>query len=494
MSDLLIIGSGVAGLSAAIKAHELGLDTIVVSKSFPAKSQSVMAQGGINCPNDEDLEKFVEDTKKAACGIGDEHAIELMCSKAKGALKRLESFGVPFSRDGDGRVAKRKLGGTQGKYACYAQDYTGLKIVHTMFDRCNKNGQKFLNEHYLLSVEKEDNGTFISTFLDIKTGSIKSLPSKTVIFATGGYSKIYGKCSTNASGTTGDGIVAAKNAGCKISGMEYIQFHPTSLAVNSVLISESARGEGGYLVDEKGQRFVDELLPRDQVARAINDKMNGGSRVYLDIRHLGAEFIEKSIPQEAKLAKIFQNCDAGTELIEIKPSAHYSIGGIEVDTDGKTTVEGIFACGECAHSRVHGGNRLGGNSLLEAFVFGEVAAQTSFGYINSSDTPENQKEVEEPKLFKKGENFYPYREELHNILRGLVFLERDEKELIQAKGAIAEIENKKKSFGIEDESPVYNTNLTDLLEFLNEIEIGKMVVESALENRDSIGVHYRRDL
>lgn len=492
MSDLVILGSGIAGLSAAIEAKALGLEPLVISKTYPTKSQSCMAQGGINCADESEVDFHIEDTIKASCGKGDTAEIKFMCENAPRIIKKLESFGVPFSRDEDNSLSKRKLGGTKGKYARFAQDYSGLKILHTLFDKCLKEDVKFLNEHFVKSISKNENSYKIYT-IDLKSGKVKIVTTQAIIFATGGYSKLYGEHSTNSSAAKGEGLVLAKKLGCELTGLEYVQFHPTALLKNSILISESARGAGGKLIDENGERFIDELLPRDVVARAINEKRKSG-KVFLDVSHLGSDFIKSTIPQEAKLAQTFQHTDLSREPVEIKPAAHYTIGGIKADIECKTGVDGVFACGECANIGVHGANRLGGNSLLEATLFGEVAARSAKAYLEELG---NVAIEEEPltleDLLGKNSKFYPLQKKIEDLLHEKVGLERSQDGLLQALEIIEELERDRDTFGIDDESLVFNTNLQDLLEFQFSIELTKELILAALNNKNSSGVHFRSD-
>ncbi|MCV6608780.1 MAG: FAD-binding protein [Campylobacterales bacterium] len=492
MSDFVIIGSGIAGLSCAIKAKELGFNPLVVSKTYPTKSQSSMAQGGINCADSDEIQKHIEDTVKASCGIADLDKIKYMCENAPKIIEKLESFGVPFSRNEDDTLGKRRLGGTQGKYARFAQDYSGLKILHTLFDVCLKMGVEFLNEHFVYEVNKDDRLYTIACH-DLKNGKIKKIKTPSVVFATGGYSKLYGNLSTNSALAKGEALMVAKDLGCELDNLEYVQFHPTALVKNSVLISESARGEGGYLIDENGERFVDELLPRDVVARAINEKRKTG-RVFLDVSHLGEDFIKSAIPQEAKLAKAFQGVDLAKEPVEIKPAAHYTLGGIKVNRGCKTNLAGVFACGECVSSSVHGANRLGGNSLLDACVFGEVAGKNAVEFVSEKSQVEiTEENLDIEKYLGKDSDFYSHRDNLERLLMEKVGLERSEKDLKEALAFTKNLEKRVDSFGIEDDSKVFNTNFQDLLEFGFSVRLSKDLINSALKNKNSLGVHYRID-
>jgi succinate dehydrogenase/fumarate reductase flavoprotein subunit len=277
MSKVLIIGSGGAGLVSALSAHECGAEVIVASKTLPTCSQTSMAQGGMNAVlgTEDTIENHISDTLNSSAGLGDESRIAFMCERAPEAVRWCNSIGLPFSRDESGEIARRRLGGASAPRACYAQDYTGLKLLHTLYDQCLKAGIEFKNGRFLLNLitDHETNRVLGATFLVIESGEVEEIRADAVILATGGYGNLYGKHSTNSTQASGDGLAAAVRAGAKLADMEFIQFHPTALKGSSILISESARGAGGYLLNANKERFTDELAPRDVVARAIHDEM-----------------------------------------------------------------------------------------------------------------------------------------------------------------------------------------------------------------------------
>ena len=516
-SDVLIIGAGGAGLVAALNAHEAGAKVRVITKEYPTRSQTCMAQGGMNAAlanvSEDSIESHVQNTLKSAHGQADEEAVRFMCHEAPNAVSWLDSIGVCFSRTENGKIAQRTLGGASAPRACYAQDYTGLKILHTLYDRCLKEGIEILDEKYLLSLLKnEDDAVCGAEVLDIRSGSIEHYGAKAVILATGGYSRVYDKNSTNSTASTGDGIAVAARAGANLIDMEFVQFHPTGLKNSSILISESARGEGGYIINSKGERFTNELAPRDELSRAINDEIQKGEEVFIDIRHLGEELIDRELPQERKLAKLYENIDPVSEIIPIKPVAHYTMGGIAVDHHSQTNIEGLFACGECANHRVHGANRLGGNSLLEIVVFGKEAglnaakyvkehitrSQTLFGnaYESKDISVHSQMKfgseigLSKIKEYKNELDFYAKREYIGELFYKNVGITRKKEELLYAKEEIQNIKNNIERFGVSDTSKVYNTNLTEFLEFLNMLDICEQVVESAIKREVSCGAHF----
>ena len=503
-SDVLVIGAGGAGLVAALQAHENGAKVRVITKEYATRSQTCMAQGGINAAlgnaGEDSVEAHIANTLKSAKSIASEEAVRLLCSQAPKAVEWLDSIGVCFSRTKESKIAQRTLGGASAPRACYAQDYTGLKILHTLYDRCLEAGIEILNERYLLNliVDEENAQVGGAIVLNIRSGETEVYTSASVIVATGGYSRIYDKHSTNSTASTGDGIAAAMRAGARVSDMEFIQFHPTALKNSSILISESARGAGGYLLNTKGERFTNELAPRDEVSRAINDEIVKGEDIFLDIRHLGEEFIDEELPQERKLAKLYENVDPVCDLIPIKPVAHYTMGGIEVDKESQTQVRGLFAAGECANHRVHGANRLGGNSLLELIVFGKQAGEYAAKFALEREEFKDEETQEcsflaEAKSFTNEIDFYNIREELGDIFYSEVGISRDKKSLENTLVIVDKYLSQLPKMGAKDKSKLYNTNLIEFLEFKNMLELSRLVLSGAIARNESRGAHFRVD-
>ena len=501
-SDVLIIGAGGAGLTAALAAKDAGASVRVLTKEYPTRSQTCMAQGGMNAAlgnvSDDSIEDHIQNTLKAAHGEADEEAVRYMCSEAPNAIAWLNEIGVCFSRTPDGKIAQRKLGGASAPRACYAQDYTGLKILHTLYERCLKKEIEILNERYLVDLLLREDGSVCGALvMNIRSGELEHHFAKSVILASGGYSRIYDKYSTNSSASTGDGIGAASRAGAKLLGMEFVQFHPTGLKNSSILISESARGEGGYLLNSKGERFINELSPRDEVSRAIHEQMAMGEEVFLDIRHLGEQFIDENLPQERKLAILYENVDPVKDLIPIKAVAHYTMGGIEVDNKSQTSISGLFACGECANHKVHGANRLGGNSLLEIIVFGREAGKSAANFSFCDDKSKNdfnyvkrENFVETLQTFTNEIDFYQKRSEVGELFYKKVGILRKRSELLKAEAEIKELRELLPKMGISDRSKRYNTNLIEFIEFRNMLDVCEKVVKSALERKTSCGAHF----
>lgn len=513
MTDILIIGSGGAGLSAALRAKELGLSVTVVSKTLPTVAQTCMAQGGMNAAlgntEPDSTKSHIEDTLQSAHGLASAKMVELLCKKAPSVIGWLNDMGVAFSRLDTGpstskNIAQRRLGGASHSRACYAQDYTGLKILQTLHDRCLELGIEFITEHYLMNLILHDQAKVSgATFWDIKTGKIVAISAQNIIIATGGYAGIYHDFTTNSYGSIGDGIAATLRAGGRVSDMEFVQFHPTALRDSAILISESARGEGGYLLNQDNERFTDELAPRDEVSRAIWAELRMGHKVWLDIRHLGEGKITKLMPQELELCRLHAGVDPITELIPIMPVAHYTMGGIEVNSTFE--IDGLHNCyaiGECSNAKVHGANRLGGNSLLEIIAFGQEV-------IDSMDTNSQPEGVSQnarteqiahdeaiiEKIFAKPNevNFYYKRKVLGKLLYKDAGISREYNTMQEANTYLASIREKLAVMGVGDKSRQNNQNLVEFLEFRNALILSQALLKSALLRQESRGAHHRED-
>jgi len=319
--------------------------------------------------------------------------------------------------------------------------------------------------------------------------------------ATGGYSRVYDHYSTNATGSSGDGLAVALRAGAVLSDMEFVQFHPTGLKNASILISESARGAGGHLLNAHGERFTDELQPRDTLSRAIHEEIKKSGAVFLDIRHLGENFIDHELPQERKLARLYENVDPVTDIIPIKPVAHYTMGGIAVDETAESTLSSLFAVGECANHNVHGANRLGGNSLLELVVFGKIAGRSAALAAKAREDVEGdstvddevQHHIEMIKSYTNEVDFYKKRSELGELFYHFAGIERNEKGLSSALEQVHGMKHDLPKMGVLDTSLVYNTNLIEFLEFSNMLSLAEVMLVAMLERRESRGAHARED-
>ena len=516
MIDVLIIGSGGAGLASALTAKESGANVLVVGKSYPTASQTSMAQGGMNASlgniTPDSIQSHIHDTIKSAHKLCNNQMVKQLCEDAPNSIEWLDKLGVPFDRTSESKVAQRQLGGASSKRACYAQDYTGLKILHTLYDTCLKEGVEMLEEYFLLNLiteqdeakavdsESSQNTTVLGAiFLDSVTGEVKEIRAKSTIIATGGYAGVYKGFTTNSEGATGDGIASVLRAGGSVSDMEFVQFHPTALKSSATLISESARGEGGYLVNKKGERFIDELLPRDVVARAIALQITNGEEVFLDIRHLGEEKLLHLMPQEVHLCRLYENIDPINALIPIKPVAHYSMGGIDVNMNLEVTgLKNCYAVGECSNAKIHGANRLGGNSLLEIISLGRLAGKNAVGCVSYS-TNENSNQLEKDKEYIEGlfeeypweQNFYELQSELGRKFYNCAGIVRDNTELNNLLNELRVIKADIDNMGIGDKNRENNTNLVEFLQFQNSLEVGEVLLDSALVRDESRGAHYK---
>ena len=373
--DVLIIGAGISGLTAAINAKDENNKVYVISKHYPTYSQSCQAQGGINAVLQADESKInihIDDTYKASCNLAKKENIKEMCFNASKYIKWLDDLGVPFNRNEHNQISQRKFGGTKEKRTCFSSDYTGLKIINSLYDECINKGIEFYYDYFLLDLFINESECFGAKFYDIRRGESKEIYSNSTIIATGGYAGVYFNHTTNSYANTSEAIYIAYRKGVKLSNMEFVQFHPTTLINSNILISESCRGEGAYLVDEDSNRFIDELETRDKITRKIYDMKLENKKVFLDLRHLG-NIIDTLLPQEKDIAKNFANVDIKNELLEIEPASHYSMGGIKINSNCNTNIANLYACGECAQMDIHGANRLGGNSLLELIHSGTIA-------------------------------------------------------------------------------------------------------------------------
>lgn len=520
--DIVIVGAGGGGLFAALEAIRTNpkVSVAVVSKVYPTRSHTSAAQGGVNAAlgnkdRDDSVELHVFDTVKGSDYLADQDAVAYLCSQAPQVVRELENLGTPFSRFPDGSIAQRPFGGTVKDRCCYCADKTGHTILHTLFEQCQRRGVKFFNEYFLLSLEHDGGECQGIVAMNMRTGAIEVFTAQIVILATGGHAKMYWNRSSNAAGNTGDGQAAALRAGIALKDMEFIQFHPTGLRKSGLLVTEAARGEGGYLLNRHGERFMAryapqkmELGPRDLVARSMETEIiagNGfesdaGSYIELDLRHLGTEAIKKKLPQIRELSMNFEGIDPIEEPIPVRPTAHYSMGGIDT-TMAKTAVRGVYAIGECACISVHGANRLGGNSLLDILVFGKKAGQEA-----AIEAPQRKaigitpaavrKATEEIRLYASHERYERYgiiREELGKVMGDKVGIYRTGERLRQGVEAIRQLKSRFRHIRLFDTGTVYNTNLIQILELKNMLDLALCVAVTAQERQESRGSHSRED-
>ena len=512
--DVIVVGAGLAGLRAAIEAKEKGADVAVLSKIHPVRSHSDQAQGGINASlgADDSWEKHAFDTVKGSDYLADQDTVELMCKDAPRAIIELEHWGALFNRQDSGRLAQRPFGGAGFPRTCYAADKTGHVLQTTIYEQTQKNEVQVYEEWFATSLIIEDNVCKGLTAIELTTGQVHTVEAKAVILATGGAGQVYSR-TTNSMTTTGDGIAMAYNAGVPVEDMEFVQFHPTSLYGSNILISEGKRGEGGYLVNALGERFMQkyapdrmELAPRDIAARAIETEIREGrgfenAYVHLDLRHLGEAKINERLPTIRELAIYFAGVDPVKEQIPIQPAQHYTMGGIPTDQDGATPVKGLYAAGETACVSVHGANRLGGNSLLDTIVFGKRAGAKAAEYARVALSPKLLETAarQEEKRFdtllnrKEGTKAQAIKEALGNTMFEKVGIFRQKRDLETALRNVAALKRQFENVTLMDSSRKFNTSLTETLEVGFELELAETIIAGALARKESRGAHYRVD-
>ncbi len=512
--DVIIVGGGLAGLRAALAVR--GADVAVISRVHPLRSHSVAAQGGINAAlsKTDRWEDHAFDTIKGSDYLADQDAVALLCQDAPERVIEMEQWGTLFSRTDEGMIAQRPFGGAGYPRTAYAEDRTGHALLHTMYEQALKNGIKFYEE-WLVTRLVANNGRCSGVIgYNIADGKIEGFQAKAVIFATGGYGRIYRR-STNSIINTGFGCAVAYRGGAALEDMEFVQFHPTTLYGTNILITEGARGEGGFLKNKHGERFMArysphllDLAPRDIVARAIQTEINEGrgfegGYVHLELMHLGAKKIKERLPGIRQIAMDFANIDPICEPIPIQPAQHYSMGGIASNKNCETSLSGFYVCGECSCLSVHGANRLGGNSLLETIVFGKVAGENATKFANgtgfeAADIMEKavHGEVQRVSVLpgrNEGEAFFRIRDELKEVMDEKVGIFRDEENLKEALGKIRELKMRYGNVYVRNKSTVFNQELVNVLELEGMLDIAEVICIGAIERKESRGSHFRLD-
>ncbi|HMZ53327.1 MAG TPA: FAD-binding protein [Nitrospira sp.] len=510
--DILIVGAGLAGMRAAV-AVPPDVNVALLSKVHPVRSHSVAAQGGINAAIgvEDSWEAHAYDTAKGGLYLGDQDAIEAMCKEAPQDILELERMGVIFSRTPDGRIAQRPFGGAGYPRTCYAADRTGHALLHAMYEQLMKRRCKVYEEWYVTALLVEDERCCGVIAWDIVHGGLQVLRAKAVILATGGSGRVF-STSTNAVINTGDGMALAYRADIPLEDMEFVQFHPTTLKDTGILITEGARGEGGYLLNTLGERFMKryapeqmELATRSTVSLAIGQEIQEGRGVdgcvLLDLRHLGRTKILERLPQIRELAMEFAGLDPIETPIPIRPGAHYQMGGVKTNTWGETDLPGLFAAGECACVSVHGANRLGGNSLLETIVFGRRAGTRAADFIRDCHLPpipatHLQRETQRVKtlLTNPGpERAWQIRDDLGKTMSLNLGIFRTKQSMQEAQHAIQALKARGQLMCVQDKGQIFNTDLIQALELQCLVEIAETIVVSALGREESRGAHYRAD-
>ena len=514
--DVLVIGAGLAGMRAAIAASANGANTAIISKVHPVRSHSNAAQGGINAAlldRGDDWEDHAYDTIKGSDFLGDQDAIEIMCRSAGRALIDMEHMGVTFNRDDEGKLGTRAFGGQRRARTFFVGDFTGQALLHVMFEQLIKSQVRSYEEWFVTSLIIEDGQVGGVTALEIRTGQLHAIRAKTIILATGGCGRIF-EPSTNALIVTGDGMALAYNAGAGLMDMEMVQYHPTTLAGSGVLLSEAARGEGAYLRDKNGNRFMEryapnmmELASRDVVSRAEQTEINAGNGVngcvFLDCTHLGEALIMEKLSQIREIGIDLAGVDMIKEPVPIRPGMHYIMGGIKTDIDGLTSIPGVYAAGECANVSVHGGNRLGANSLLDTIVFGERsgnhAADACRG-INFLDFNEGEVVAREERRIAdllerpdNGDRWGAIRQAMGESMVHNVAVFRDEQTISEAIRDFSDLRERYNTVPVENKRRTFNTDLVFALELGYMLDVADTIAFSALERRESRGANARTD-
>ncbi len=525
--DVIILGAGLAGLRAAVEIGRKYGDRVnvgIVSKVQLMRAHSVCAEGGTAAvlrPNEGDsFELHAWDTIKGSDFLADQDAVFRFVKMMPYEILLLEHWGIPWARRNDGKIAARAFGGQSFLRTCFAQDKTGFFEMQTLYDTLLKftNFQRY-DEFFATSIIIKDNKFAGLTAIDLVNGEFVLFMGKALIIATGGAGRLY-RFTTYSHSVTGDGLAMAYRAGLPLKDMEFIQFHPTGIVPSGILVTEGARGEGGYLRNNKGERFMQryapsrmELAPRDIVSRSMMTEIEEGrgfegpdglDYLHLDLTHLGREKILERLPLIRELAIKFAGVDPIYEPIPVRPVAHYSMGGIHTDIDGRTPVENIFAAGEAACVSVHGANRLGSNSTAECLVWGRITGELSAEYSLNSDyifkedevLSEAEKEAKriEEMLNKNGnENPYEIRNELRRLMDTHVGVFRTGDKLQEALNKVRELKKRFKNIRIVDRELVWNTDLVSVLETENMLEIAEVVILGALMREESRGAHARRD-
>lgn len=537
--DAIVIGGGGAGMRAALQLTESGVKTACITKVFPTRSHTVSAQGGITCaiasadPND-DWRWHMYDTVKGSDYIGDQDAIEYMCSVGPQAVFELDHMGLPFSRTEEGRIYQRPFGGqskgpdnpTQAARTCAAADRTGHALLHALYQGNLKGGTTFLNEWYAVDLVKNQKGAVVGVIaICIETGETVYVKAKATVMATGGAGRIY-QSTTNALINTGDGMGMALRAGFPGQDMEMWQFHPTGIAGAGTLVTEGCRGEGGYLINSEGERFMERYAPnakdlagRDVVARSMVMEILEGrgcgpdkDHVLLKLDHLGEETLNLRLPGICELSKTFAHVDPVKAPVPVVPTCHYMMGGIPTNIGGQAltqdangqdqVIEGLYACGEAACVSVHGANRLGGNSLLDLVVFGRAAGlqieKSLRDGFTSDDASESDIESALNRLDRlntstKGESVAQVRADLQSTMQLYFGVFREGESMKKGLKMLDEIGERIKNTYLEDKSNAFNTARVEALELDNLFEVAYSTAVSAEERKESRGAHARND-
>jgi len=518
--DVIIVGAGLAGLRAAVAAAETNneLDIAVLSKHHPLRSHSVCAQGGTGAVmNQKDsFELHAFDTVKGADFLADQDVVEYFVKQSPKEIVLTEHWGCPWSRTAEGKIDQRAFGGHTFPRACFAADMTGFLEMHAIYGKALSYGNvHFYDEWFVTSLIVENNVAVGLTAIEMKTGRLYAFQAKSLVMASGGHERIY-EFTTFSHTTTGDGMAMAYRAGAALEDMEFVQFHPTGLVPSGVLITEGARGEGGYLINANGERFMKryaaekmELAPRDVISRAEQTEiLEGrglpgpyGPYIALDLRHLGEEKINLRLPLIRDVAIKLGGVDPVKEMIPIRPAAHYSMGGIKTNIKTETPISGLYASGECSCLSLHGANRLGTNSTAECLVFGAVSGEEAAKHASSSnlqELPQAKLAAEENRISELAsrngnERTATIRDEMRHVMFEKVWIYRKGDQLESALKEIRELKRKFKNVNVEDKGKPFNTGFLNVLQLDFMLDLAEVTVVSALPRTESRGAHSRID-
>jgi len=500
--DVVVIGSGIAGMRAAIEAKELGANVALITKSSPTANNSFMAKGGINAAfgNMKDKDSIFEhsnETYKSSVGIGNKEAILIFCEQAPAAVRELLEYGVDFNKLENGKIAQRSFGGSKYKRTVHAADQTGPAIMKTLHNVIKDYEIDILKNYIAINLVIKDDIISGVTLYDEESKKVLVCESKSMILASGGFASIYKNHTSNVRDATGDAIAMGLRAGLKAMNLEFVQFHPTGLEGSNFLLSEAARGEGGKLVDANGDSFVDELNTRDFVTRAIFRELNRGNKVYLDLTDIPQDIIDTKLIGIKKRVKTLKKLDVSKDFIPISPIAHYTMGGIKTDTIGRTEIKGLFIVGEAGDNGVNGANRLGGNSLSQGAVFGKIAAYEAIKFanrmkkFNGVDYYEIMKDINYIEKLKEEAtriNANEIRTEIGKILFEKLGIVRNEHDMKEALAYFYDIEEQ-----IKASTDGETLTIKNMIELKNILLVVKAIAKSALSREESRGAHFRTD-
>ncbi|PZC43003.1 MAG: succinate dehydrogenase / fumarate reductase flavoprotein subunit [Chloroflexi bacterium] len=513
--DVIVMGAGLAGMRAALAASQNGSKVAVITKVYPVRSHSNAAQGGINAAltdRGDNWEDHAFDTIKGSDYLADQDAVEVMAKEAGSEVINMEHMGAAFNRDDQGRLGVRAFGGQREARTFFVADFTGQALLHVLHEQVLNSGVKVFEEWFVTSLIMQEGRCNGVVAMDMRTGELHVMRAKAVIIASGGVGRVF-EPSTNALICTGDGIALGYRAGAGIMDMEMVQYHPTTLKNNGALMSEAARGEGAHLLNSEGERFMEryapnmmELASRDVVSRSEQTEINEGRGidgcVLLDARHLGEKLINERLSQIRQLGIDFAGKDMVTDPVPIRPGMHYIMGGIKTDIDGQTSIPGLYGAGETACVSVHGGNRLGANSLLDTLVFGRrsgehasewVKNQTSAS-VDDSYSKTDREAIQNLLNRDKGEMFGQIRLNLGQTMNKHLAVYRDQNGMEQAKSDLIELKNRYSNVIVHDKNLIFNTNLIFTLELGFMLDCAETIILGALERKESRGAHTRTDM